>query len=1800
MGIDVYGNMRRVISEYDKRRKLGIKITAEQIEREKEYIKALREKEKAKRREAIVEAGKPSTAIKERFEAFDKLRLQEAKINAQLAIGRDIERNRIDLLKVYQSMRRLGVHLGEKRLAIEKEITKEIREREKVSRLEKYKRELVAAKSITNAIAKRWEINRKLNVTIERATTELKAGLNVEQNRKAILDAINKKRKLGIYIEEDLLKKEIEINRQLKIRAEISKFERFREQVSETKAMASAIAEMSKGYKKLRVAEEKSYANIKLGRREEEERIKLIKTYTSMQKLGVTLSEKQLSRLREQRSILKKQVGGEVDVKASITAQEAETEAMARRIRLMRDLANEEQRNIANIRMGIDKYESMNAILDIYEKKQKLGINLTREQVRRKEELVRILKKQEALEHKVAVEEARRGVDVEKERLKIIRKLEIEEAKYNAARRQGFNVEEARRRFMEEMNTAMRAGIRLTKLQRAELEKFNKEQEKLKFERGDTFLSPQWLKRRARWFIQLRGFWAIWRGMQETFTTVRELETAFANLQAITKSTDVQLLAMKDTLKGVATSMSVNITTIAEGMVKLGQAGLSATETTEVIKDVAKLSVATMSDIGTSADLVTTAMRAWKLEAKDSSYIIDTLANTVNRSKVTIQGLGQALQYVTGVAPQVNLSFKETAAMIGTLANQGIRMSKTGTGIRALLGELLRPSKRFKDELHKLGLTMQEVDINARGVFPVLETLADAGFDATEAFKSLDRRAASAISALIANAHNLRDFADNLGEAGSASEMATRQMEALNAQTTIMKNKFAVLASTIFDRYKNMLKVLVKSLASIADELNALPDAAKKFFDVLGDTAILSVIVLLVHWLFKALSASKLIVKVWKGLQAVAVGAFTGWGLAVTILGGLVFTYLKYVEKTRFEVEKLSAKYKEVQKEILVATSKQDEFNNTAAKYKEALRSGNSELAERIALQNESLNIIHRINESNDERLAAIENQNKKYSESIKLLEKQEELIENAYIRERAAAIKPKSRFAISTSAQWTGFKYDITHFEEVQKASGRGKPTPGISVAQKEKEKAIAEDRKRRILEINKLYKEYEYMSKNRIDSLAKEKKSTEEIVATIERKYRPAIKELLTSNTDLAERIMKGNKVFFDRIRQYAREAIASAKVVENVGKNIQEISKEPLKPATKQEQKTIARSIVADLKKNPEFAKFTDIYGEQFTELVRLIETNAGEATAKLKKISDLLTKSAVQWKAEATDMIMENKDLKAVLYSELEASLKKEGKADLLKEFKSTGLVDKALVRFAKTRSTFVANLARMLQAQKIEQVLPKITGKSDIAAWEKTKIEVETRIKKLTTDRSTIAGKIAEAEDFIAKRIEDNVGKEERINWLKEKRKDLIEAILDNERKLLEVKNKDRLFELQSMKETNRFDKEAVLIKARYEKRKEALAKQYSLSGPPVTPEQMALYEAYLKALGIEKDIRDYLLKKNEIARKNDKLRSDIQNKITNLSVKRANLEIEDPNNREALLALDKQILDLQIKQYKNLDRSLMSEKEKQDVNIRLKELYSDQIKLIEEQRRAADPLYDIWRHLREEVDDYADTLKNAGKNAIDSFANSMGDLVVSITEDNRTIGRSFRKMAKGIIDDINKMIIKWLIMKAIQAGIGAYGNYSAGMDTSGTGWSGSSSPEMSEFSHATGGVLPEIKSARAFASGGVVVGNITPVAKHTEKITSFKAFSSGGITNRPTLAVLGDNPTKKEIVIPQENIQSDYVSGYVRERGEAQNEVVVVNVLSEDDIYKVMAKEKGKRLVVNHIGRELESNSPSMRRVRGA
>ena len=286
-------------------------------------------------------------------------------------------------------------------------------------------------------------------------------------------------------------------------------------------------------------------------------------------------------------------------------------------------------------------------------------------------------------------------------------------------------------------------------------------------------------------------------------------DQALKNLQAITGATDAEIRVMGETIKQVARNTKFSMTETADAMVLLGQAGFDAGESIDAIEASAMLATGTLSDMRTVTDLMTTAVRAFALEASQAGQISDIMANAVNKSKLTIDKLRIAMNYVGPAAYAVGAELEEVAASMMVLANSGLRASTIGTGLRQVFSRLVAPSAKLREAFEEHSIELEDLNVQTHGFTGVLRNLGEVfvdaktgAIDAQKAFELFGLRGANSILALMRgiNSGEFQTALDHVYEVGTAANMAGIQIEGLALQFKNLTDRFKSLMVELGNR----------------------------------------------------------------------------------------------------------------------------------------------------------------------------------------------------------------------------------------------------------------------------------------------------------------------------------------------------------------------------------------------------------------------------------------------------------------------------------------------------------------------------------------------------------------------------------------------------------------------------------------------------------------------------------------------------------------------------------------------------------------------------------------------------------------------------------------------------------------------------------------------------------------------------------------------------------------------------------------------------------------------------------------
>ena len=336
------------------------------------------------------------------------------------------------------------------------------------------------------------------------------------------------------------------------------------------------------------------------------------------------------------------------------------------------------------------------------------------------------------------------------------------------------------------------------------------------------------LRYRAGVFVSYRAISGVAEGFNTVAKSTVELQSRFANIQAITSATDTDMEKLRNTILKVGEASKFSVEDIAEATTQLGQAGLTANEINDVLETTTQLAAATGSNLSNTIDLMTSSLAVWGLNSEEASHLSDVMVTGMNRTKATLDTFRMAVQYAGATMASLNVSFDEFASVASSAANAGIRASVIGTGLRAMTAELISPTKKMVRGLADLGLTTDDVNIASKGLVNVLQTLKDAGLNASNAYDLFGKRAAQFVLAAEGQLDVTTQLQIALAESGATLKAYGIQIDTVAAQWTAMANTvkeaaYGITQSTrgfIHDTLVSIRNFIKFTMEDSVDELN--------------------------------------------------------------------------------------------------------------------------------------------------------------------------------------------------------------------------------------------------------------------------------------------------------------------------------------------------------------------------------------------------------------------------------------------------------------------------------------------------------------------------------------------------------------------------------------------------------------------------------------------------------------------------------------------------------------------------------------------------------------------------------------------------------------------------------------------------------------------------------------------------------------------------------------------------------------------------------------------------------------------
>lgn len=317
--------------------------------------------------------------------------------------------------------------------------------------------------------------------------------------------------------------------------------------------------------------------------------------------------------------------------------------------------------------------------------------------------------------------------------------------------------------------------------------------------------------------------------------TTADFDAGMSEVKAISGATGTEFKQLETKAIQMGAKTKYSATEAASAFKYMAMAGWDTNDMLSGISGVMNLAAASGEDLATTSDIVTDALTAFGLSAKDSSHFADILAQASSRSNTNVGLMGETFKYVAPVAGALGYSAEDCAVAIGLMANSGIKASQAGTALRSLFTRLAKPTDTVAAAMEKYNITLTDANGNMKPLSTLMSEMRDRFSGLSEAQKAnlaatlAGQEGMSGLLAIVNSSDDdFKNLTDSINNADGASErMAKIMQDNLKGSFTIFKSTVESAAISIGKKLTPEVRKFVDTGTNLVKKFNDMSDAEK-------------------------------------------------------------------------------------------------------------------------------------------------------------------------------------------------------------------------------------------------------------------------------------------------------------------------------------------------------------------------------------------------------------------------------------------------------------------------------------------------------------------------------------------------------------------------------------------------------------------------------------------------------------------------------------------------------------------------------------------------------------------------------------------------------------------------------------------------------------------------------------------------------------------------------------------------------------------------------------------------------------
>ena len=318
--------------------------------------------------------------------------------------------------------------------------------------------------------------------------------------------------------------------------------------------------------------------------------------------------------------------------------------------------------------------------------------------------------------------------------------------------------------------------------------------------------------------------------------TAADFESSMSKVSAVSGATGSELELLTSKAREMGSNTKFSASEAAEAMNYMAMAGWKTEDMLAGIEGIMNLAAASGEDLANTSNIVTDALTAFGLSAKDSGHFSDVLASASSNANTNVSEMGEAFKYVGAVAGAMGYSIEDVSVAIGLMSNSGVHASQAGTALRSVITRLAKPTKESSNAMEALGLSITNSDGTMKSFNEIMIDMRSSFSGLTEdekAFYAAQLAGQEAMPGLLAIVNSSESDFNKLSNAinnanGTAKSMADTMQDNLEGKITTLNSQLQELAISFSEIIIPVVMDVVECIQGIVTSLNEMDESQRE------------------------------------------------------------------------------------------------------------------------------------------------------------------------------------------------------------------------------------------------------------------------------------------------------------------------------------------------------------------------------------------------------------------------------------------------------------------------------------------------------------------------------------------------------------------------------------------------------------------------------------------------------------------------------------------------------------------------------------------------------------------------------------------------------------------------------------------------------------------------------------------------------------------------------------------------------------------------------------------------------------